>query len=341
MDRVSAMIESAKERFRPIVMTTCAMIAGMTPIALALDPGGAQRQALGVVVIGGLISSLVLTLGLGAGHVHVAWTDEAAPVEADPVMRFTRLFVERPTLVTVFLCRSCLIAGTIAGFNLVKQQLPNYDVPSIQVLLTYSGASTTEMRDAIVRPLEDQIAGAPDLSYVETTIEPGQASIVAVFSLTSDENTDLVQVQGRVQNSLHQLPNDLPTPQISIYNPSEAVVVSLARVVVDALARRAFGNRDQRRRACARTGSGHFIRPGERQRHGLDSGQRQPERTPVIGFHVDRRHQRDREQQRARTGRHRLRAKPRDEPRHPRRRARRADRCKSTARQYHDVRERQ
>ncbi|HZV77597.1 MAG TPA: efflux RND transporter permease subunit [Candidatus Babeliales bacterium] len=141
-------------------------------------------------------------------------------------MRITRLFVRRPTLVTVFLAL-VLLAGTIAGFNLVKQQLPNYDVPSIQVLLTYSGASTTEMRDAIVRPLEDQIAGAPDLSYVETAIQPGQASIVAVFTLNSDPNTDLVQVQGRVQDSLHQLPSDLPTPQISIYNPSEAVVVSL------------------------------------------------------------------------------------------------------------------
>ncbi|HEX8805334.1 MAG TPA: efflux RND transporter permease subunit, partial [Candidatus Aquilonibacter sp.] len=64
MDRVSALIEAAKERFRPILMTTCAMIAGMTPIALALDPGGQQRQALGVVVIGGLCSSLVLTLVL-------------------------------------------------------------------------------------------------------------------------------------------------------------------------------------------------------------------------------------------------------------------------------------
>lgn len=142
-------------------------------------------------------------------------------------MWFTRLFVARPTLVTVFLSL-VLLGGTIAGVNLVKQQLPNYDVPSIQVLLTYSGASTTEMRDAIVRPLEDQIAGAPDLSYIQTSIQPGQASIVAVFALTSDQNTDLVQVQGRVQNSLHQLPSDLPTPQISIYNPSEAVVVSLS-----------------------------------------------------------------------------------------------------------------
>jgi HAE1 family hydrophobic/amphiphilic exporter-1 len=141
-------------------------------------------------------------------------------------MRLTRLFVRRPTLVTVFLAL-VLLAGSIAGFTLVKQQLPNYDVPSIQVLLTYSGASTTEMRDAVVRPLEDQIAGAPDLSYVQTAIQPGQASIVAVFALNSDPNTDLVQVQGRVQDALHQLPTDLPTPQISIYNPSEAVVVSL------------------------------------------------------------------------------------------------------------------
>jgi hydrophobic/amphiphilic exporter-1 (mainly G- bacteria), HAE1 family len=141
-------------------------------------------------------------------------------------MGITKLFVKRPTLVTVFLSL-VVLAGTIAGFTLVKQQLPNYDLPSIQVLVTYSGASTTEMRDAIVRPLEDQIAGAPDLSYMQTAIQPGQASIVAVFSLSSDQNTDLVQVQGRVQDSLHQLPTDLSTPQISIYNPSEAVVVSL------------------------------------------------------------------------------------------------------------------
>src|SRR5580658_4843660 len=98
-------------------------------------------------------------------------------------MFLTRLFVQRPTLVTVFLAL-VLLAGSISSTLLVKQQLPNSDEPSIQVLLTDSGASTSEMRDAIVRPLEDQIAGSPDLSYIQTSIEPGQASIVAVFSLT-------------------------------------------------------------------------------------------------------------------------------------------------------------
>jgi HAE1 family hydrophobic/amphiphilic exporter-1 len=141
-------------------------------------------------------------------------------------MSLTRLFVQRPTLVTVFLCL-VLLAGSVAATSLVQQQFPSTDTPSIQVLLTYPGASTTEMRDAIVRPLEDQIAGAPQLAYLETSIQPGQASIVAVFQLDSDQNNDLVQVQSRVQNASHSIPSDVQAPQISLYNPSEAVVVSL------------------------------------------------------------------------------------------------------------------
>ena len=68
----------------------------------------------------------------------------------------------------------------------------------------------------------------PTLATSKRRFSRGRPRSSRVFSLTSDQNTDLVQVQGRVQNSLHQLPSDLQTPQISIYNPSEAVVVSLS-----------------------------------------------------------------------------------------------------------------
>jgi hydrophobic/amphiphilic exporter-1 (mainly G- bacteria), HAE1 family len=142
-------------------------------------------------------------------------------------MWLTDLFIKRPTLVTVFLAL-VLLAGTIAASVLVKQQFPNYDVPTIQISLTYPGGSTSEIRDAIVRPIEDQIAGAPDLAAIETAIQPGGATLVARFSLTSDQNSDLVQIQGRVQNATRQLPSDLQTPTITIYDPSQAVVVSLA-----------------------------------------------------------------------------------------------------------------
>jgi multidrug efflux pump subunit AcrB len=56
------MRQAAATRFRPIIMTTVAMVAGMLPLALGLEPGAQSRASLGIVVIGGLLSSLVLTL---------------------------------------------------------------------------------------------------------------------------------------------------------------------------------------------------------------------------------------------------------------------------------------
>ena len=64
MDRVAAITEAARERFRPIIMTTSAMVAGMIPLALSLDAGAQAASSLGIVVIGGLLSSLLLTLVL-------------------------------------------------------------------------------------------------------------------------------------------------------------------------------------------------------------------------------------------------------------------------------------
>jgi hydrophobic/amphiphilic exporter-1 (mainly G- bacteria), HAE1 family len=59
-----AIWEGCRERARPIVMTTVAMSAGMLPIALGLGEGAGFRQPMGIAVIGGLISSTVLSLVL-------------------------------------------------------------------------------------------------------------------------------------------------------------------------------------------------------------------------------------------------------------------------------------
>jgi multidrug efflux pump len=55
---------AAARRFGPIVMTTTAMILGSLPLALGFAEGAAFRQSMGTVLIGGLVSSLLLTLVL-------------------------------------------------------------------------------------------------------------------------------------------------------------------------------------------------------------------------------------------------------------------------------------
>ncbi len=62
MERKAALLEAARVRLRPILMTTLAMVFGMVPLAFALTEGSEQRAPMGQAVIGGVITSSLLTL---------------------------------------------------------------------------------------------------------------------------------------------------------------------------------------------------------------------------------------------------------------------------------------
>jgi len=61
---MDAVIEAGAVRLRPILMTTLTTVVGMLPLAIGLDAGGALMQPLAVAVVGGLLSSMLLTLVL-------------------------------------------------------------------------------------------------------------------------------------------------------------------------------------------------------------------------------------------------------------------------------------
>jgi HAE1 family hydrophobic/amphiphilic exporter-1 len=62
MSRRDALIEAGRIRLRPIIMTTLALIAGMLPVAIGHGEGADFRAPLGRAVIGGVITSTLLTL---------------------------------------------------------------------------------------------------------------------------------------------------------------------------------------------------------------------------------------------------------------------------------------
>ncbi|MCX7662978.1 MAG: efflux RND transporter permease subunit, partial [Tepidimonas fonticaldi] len=62
LDREAALLLAARVRLRPILMTTLAMVFGMVPLAFALSEGSEQRAPMGQAVIGGVVTSSLLTL---------------------------------------------------------------------------------------------------------------------------------------------------------------------------------------------------------------------------------------------------------------------------------------
>jgi Cu/Ag efflux pump CusA len=62
MDREDALMAAGRARLRPILMTTFALIAGMLPVAIGAGEGGEFYQPLAIAIIGGTITSTMLTL---------------------------------------------------------------------------------------------------------------------------------------------------------------------------------------------------------------------------------------------------------------------------------------
>jgi HAE1 family hydrophobic/amphiphilic exporter-1 len=76
LSRHDALLRAARVRLRPILMTTLAMIFGMVPLAFALSEGAEQRAPMGQAVIGGVITSSLLTLVVVP--VIYGWLDDLA-----------------------------------------------------------------------------------------------------------------------------------------------------------------------------------------------------------------------------------------------------------------------
>lgn len=62
MDKMQAVLTASRMRLRPILMTSLAMALGSLPLALSLGAASTSRQPLGIVIVGGILFSLVLTL---------------------------------------------------------------------------------------------------------------------------------------------------------------------------------------------------------------------------------------------------------------------------------------
>jgi HAE1 family hydrophobic/amphiphilic exporter-1 len=62
LSRKDALLEAGQVRLRPILMTTAAMLGGMLPLALGLGEGGENQAPMGRAIMGGIITSTLLTL---------------------------------------------------------------------------------------------------------------------------------------------------------------------------------------------------------------------------------------------------------------------------------------
>lgn len=120
-----------------------------------------------------------------------------------------KLFIDRPILAA---CISTLILmlGIIGLVNLPIEQYPDIAPPTVEVSVTYTGASAATVQKAVIVPLEEEINGVENMMYMTSSAtNTGSGSINVYFKQGTDPDMAAVNVQNRVTKAQGTLPSEV------------------------------------------------------------------------------------------------------------------------------------
>ena len=236
-----AIYQAALLRFRPILMTTLAALFGALPLMFSSGSGAELRKPLGLVMVGGLLLSQVLTLFttpviyLFFDRLGRRWSTSRVPKlvaeepgrQASP-MSLSSPFIRRP-VATTLLNISVVLAGAVCFSLLPVSPLPQIDFPVIFVSANLPGASPETMASTVATPLERALGTIAGVNELSSNSSQGSARIMVQFDLGKDINVAAREVQAAINASRSLLPSALPgMPAYRKINPSQAPIMILA-----------------------------------------------------------------------------------------------------------------
>ncbi|RZK79818.1 MAG: hydrophobe/amphiphile efflux-1 family RND transporter [Pedobacter sp.] len=118
-------------------------------------------------------------------------------------------FIEKPVLSTV-ISIIIVILGILGLVTLPVSQYPEIAPPTVQVSASYQGANADVVMNSVVIPLEEQINGVEDMTYMTSTASnDGTATITINFKLGTNADLAAVNVQNRVSRATSLLPAEV------------------------------------------------------------------------------------------------------------------------------------
>src|SRR5690554_544142 len=117
-------------------------------------------------------------------------------------------FIDRPVLSTV-ISILIVILGVLGLVTLPVSQYPEIAPPTVNVTASYQGASAEVVMNSVAIPLEEQINGVENMTYMtSTSSNDGSVNISIYFTLGTDPDMAAVNVQNRVARATPLLPEE-------------------------------------------------------------------------------------------------------------------------------------
>ena len=118
-----------------------------------------------------------------------------------------------------------MLIGFICLKSLSVEQYPNIAPPSVYVSTSYTGADANTIMKSVIQPLEEQINGVQDMTYMTSTASStGEVTIMVYFKQGTDPDMAAVNVQNRVTQAQALLPSDVTQVGVSVSKMQNSIL---------------------------------------------------------------------------------------------------------------------
>ncbi len=139
-----------------------------------------------------------------------------------------KIFIERPVLSTVISVLLVML-GIIGLVNLPVSQYPDIAPPTVEVYANYSGANADVVLKSVIIPLEEQINGVENMTYMTSSAgNNGSASITIFFKVGTNPDLAAVNVQNRVARATSLLPQVVTQSGVTVTKSQNSNLLILA-----------------------------------------------------------------------------------------------------------------
>ncbi|WP_158828579.1 efflux RND transporter permease subunit [Mucilaginibacter lacusdianchii] len=139
-----------------------------------------------------------------------------------------RKFIERPVLSTV-ISVIIVILGVLGLISLPISQYPEIAPPTVVVSAAYQGANADVVMNSVIVPLEEQINGVENMTYMTSTASnDGSAKITVYFKLGTNPDLAAVNVQNRVSKATPLLPAEVTKAGVTTAKQQSSMVMVFA-----------------------------------------------------------------------------------------------------------------
>jgi len=142
-------------------------------------------------------------------------------------MNFATWSLQRP-IPAVLLFVLLSVAGLLSFQRLPIQNMPDIELPEIDILLAQPGAAPAQLETEVARKVEDSLASLAGLKHTTTTIGDGMVHIRAEFVLEKPVPEALIETKDAVDRVRADLPPDLEPPSVSAASASSDPTVTYA-----------------------------------------------------------------------------------------------------------------